>query len=258
MASPRPTPAETPRRRRRRRGPTGPTGPVALGMATGGDHLSAALVRLPAGPGTPAHAWRLLGQLTLHRGHRHADAVLGVVDQLLAAHGLGPKDLGLIAAERGPGGFTGVRVGLATALGLALGVGAPVWPVPSLQALALHARASGGLALPLIDARKGQVYGAVYEADTGRQRLAPEVSAHTALLERAASLAQGVPVHVFGSGALAYGCQTEAPPAWHVLTGWDVATVAARAWEGAGRPKKGPAIDPAYVRPSDAELSQGG
>jgi len=228
---------------------------VALGLASGGDHLSAALVRLPEEIGAPPHRWRLLGQLTLHRGHRHADAVLGVVDQLLSAHGLAPADLALVAAERGPGGFTGVRVGLATALGLGLGTGAAVWPVSSLRALAFHARGSAGLALPLIDARKGEVYGAVYEADTGRELWPPEVAPHTALLERAATLARGGALHVFGSGALAYACQTDVPPSWHVLPGWSVATLGARAWDQAGRPPQGPPIDPAYVRPSDAELA---
>jgi len=164
----------------------------------------------------------------------------------------------MVAAERGPGGFTGVRVGLATALGLGMGAGAAVWPVPSLRALALHAQASPGLALPLIDARKGEVYGAVYEAATGREVSPPEVAPHGTILRRAADLARGAPVHVFGSGALAYGCQTAVPAAWHVLTGWAVATLAARAWDEAGRPAEGPPVDPAYVRPSDAELSHRG
>jgi tRNA threonylcarbamoyl adenosine modification protein YeaZ len=73
------------------------------------------------------------------------------------------SELDLIAAGRGPGSFTGLRTGLAFAKGLSLGSGAPALGVPTLDALAADSRLSPGLALPVIDARHGELYASLYE-----------------------------------------------------------------------------------------------
>jgi tRNA threonylcarbamoyladenosine biosynthesis protein TsaB len=89
-------------------------------------------------------------------GERVSEAVtlLEEVDDLLRAAGAEPRDLDGIAVGTGPGSFTGVRIGLATARGLALATGAPVAGVPTLDALG--AGAPG--ALPVIDARRREVF----------------------------------------------------------------------------------------------------
>jgi tRNA threonylcarbamoyladenosine biosynthesis protein TsaB len=137
---------------------------------------------------------------------RHSQHVLALCDQVLRAAGLAPAGLDGIACGAGPGSFTGLRVGLAVAKGLALATGKPLLLVSSLQALALDLarRVPKGQALtvvPCIDAGKGEVYafpcaveasGAV-GAGGEPWRLAP-----AALVERLATL--GAPV-VGGNGA---------------------------------------------------------
>ncbi len=86
-----------------------------------------------------------------------ASAVLADADELLRAAGLGPGDLDLLAVGVGPGSFTGVRIGLAAARGLALALDVPVAGVSTLEALA--AGAPG--AVPVVDARRGEIFSLV-------------------------------------------------------------------------------------------------
>jgi len=86
-----------------------------------------------------------------------AQHVLGQVDQLLAEAGLALSDLDLIVAGRGPGTFTGLRIGLATARGLGFALGIPVRGVSTLDALL---RGAGDGAVACIDARRGEVFAA--------------------------------------------------------------------------------------------------
>ena len=245
---------------RRFAGAPGPTGPVVVGLETGGDHLAVALWRLPAEPGTAPDRWRLLEDAASHRGHRHAQALLPMLDEMLTRQELTPADIALIGVDRGPGGFTGVRVGMATALGLSLGQTATIWPVDSLAALACHAAGVPGVAVPLLDARKGEVYGAPFRvgADGVPSPLWPaRVGPHSEVLAAAREAAGDEPLHVFGSGAQVYECATVVPPTWHAPSASHAGWLAAHAWEAAGRDASAaPAFDPAYVRASDAELAQ--
>jgi tRNA threonylcarbamoyladenosine biosynthesis protein TsaB len=97
---------------------------------------------------------------------RHSANLLGLIDEALAAAGVRLPDLQAIACGRGPGSFTGLRVGLAAAKGLALPTGIPLVLASSLEALAHDLAELGGgaeaLLCPCLDAGKGQVYGRVY------------------------------------------------------------------------------------------------
>ncbi len=85
-----------------------------------------------------------------------------LVDTLLTESGTGRADLGGVAVSAGPGSFTGLRIGVATARGLAQGLGIPAVPVCTLQALAETVPTPGTLVCPLLDARRSQVYTALY------------------------------------------------------------------------------------------------
>ena len=100
---------------------------------------------------------------------RHSSNLLRLCDEVLRATGLTVSDLAAIACGAGPGSFTGLRVGLAVAKGLALADRIPLVLVSSLDALAADLAGSGeeGLVLPCIDAGKGQVYGHLYRAAGG-------------------------------------------------------------------------------------------
>ena len=93
----------------------------------------------------------------------HARELMPAVDRVMREAGIGFGDLDALAVGIGPGGFTGLRIGIATAHGIAQSAGVPLHPVLSLDALAAGMREAGpgaaGALLPLIDAKRGEVYG---------------------------------------------------------------------------------------------------
>lgn len=99
-------------------------------------------------------------------GRGHAQEILGMVDRILAQGGVTLANLSGIAAGIGPGSFTGVRVSVAVAQGLAFGAGLPVIPVSSLEALAAEAIGRGAeRVLACLDARMGEVYWGCFAAE---------------------------------------------------------------------------------------------
>ena len=99
---------------------------------------------------------------------RHAERVLPMADELLAEAGLARHALDAIAVGRGPGAFTGVRLAVSLAQGMALALDVPVVTVSSLAALALEAPDDGNAdtaILAVIDARMGEIYAACYRRD---------------------------------------------------------------------------------------------
>lgn len=105
---------------------------------------------------------------------RHAERLLGMVDEVLAGAGWTLGDVGLIVSGMGPGSFTGVRVGMATAKGLAFACGIPLVGVVSLDAMAHAARELRG-AVPvvaLLDAKKNEVFLSAYEP-SGEPAMSP-------------------------------------------------------------------------------------
>ena len=99
---------------------------------------------------------------------RHAELLLPMCDEVLAEAGLQRRDLDAIAVGRGPGAFTGVRLAISAAQGVALALDLPVVPVSSLMALAAQAPDNGADVLAVIDARMGEVYAAVCRRRHGR------------------------------------------------------------------------------------------
>jgi tRNA threonylcarbamoyladenosine biosynthesis protein TsaB len=77
-------------------------------------------------------------------------------------------DIGLVAVSRGPGSFTGVRIGVSAAKGLAWGLSIPVCGVSTLEAMAFQTTAPGLLICPVMDARRAQVYNALFEWRLGK------------------------------------------------------------------------------------------
>ncbi|RUL71410.1 tRNA (adenosine(37)-N6)-threonylcarbamoyltransferase complex dimerization subunit type 1 TsaB [Dyella choica] len=96
---------------------------------------------------------------------RHAERVLPMADELLAEAGIGKHALDAIAVGRGPGAFTGVRLAVSLAQGMAMALDRPVVPVSSLAALALEAPEDDAAILAVIDARMGEIYAASYQRD---------------------------------------------------------------------------------------------
>jgi tRNA threonylcarbamoyladenosine biosynthesis protein TsaB len=101
-------------------------------------------------------------EVTLHSPEGFAHILFGQISQMLDRHGLSLSDIDVFASACGPGSFTGVRVGLAAVKGLAEAAGRRVVAVSNLQALAWFG--TRALRATVLDARRGQVYGAVYDA----------------------------------------------------------------------------------------------
>ena len=109
----------------------------------------------------------LLGCTTLYAGSStHSVTLLPLLDTLLTQLSLSVGDADAFAAAVGPGSFTGVRIGVSLIKGLAFGSGKPCVAVPTLEALALGVRGLGGILCPVLDARRGQVYNALFDGET--------------------------------------------------------------------------------------------
>jgi len=86
------------------------------------------------------------------------EGLLPQLDEMLRSQGLGPGDVDVVVLANGPGSFTGLRIGLATAKGLAMGGRAALVPVSTLEVLAWQAPLREGAVWPLVDARRGEVF----------------------------------------------------------------------------------------------------
>ena len=105
----------------------------------------------------------LLGEYTLINGLTHSQKLMPLVDSLLKALSLSIKDIDAFAVTNGPGSFTGLRIGIAAIKGFAFAEKKPVIAVSTLEAMARNVQFTDCLICPLMDARAGQVYNAVYK-----------------------------------------------------------------------------------------------
>ncbi len=195
---------------------------------------------------------------------RHVESSVNLVAEVLRGASLTLADLDGIAVSLGPGSFTGLRVGLGIAKGLCVGAELPLAGVPTLDCLARPLAGSGGLIVPARDARRGEVYCALYRSDgesvepvTGYMSLVPEDLA--ARIEAARGAAGGV-VTLVGDGLRTYADVLEKIPGGVRLAPeelWAVkaSVVGAIGLElmAAGRTLDIAAAEPLYVRPSEAE-----
>jgi tRNA threonylcarbamoyladenosine biosynthesis protein TsaB len=133
-------------------------------------------------------------------GHRHSDLALPMMDQLLSARGLKPRDLDAVAFGAGPGAFTGLRIACGLAQGLAVARSLPVVGISSLEALAEDSGAERVVAC--IDARMREVYYAALEFRDGRWQ---EVVAAQCVAPQSLELPAGAGWVGCGSGFGAYG-----------------------------------------------------
>jgi len=100
---------------------------------------------------------------TAKAGLKHSENLLKEIDHLYSSSGIGKKSTELIVCAKGPGSFTGLRIGMSIAKGLADGFGCPVISVPTLDILAYGHSYLKGAVMPIMDAKSGKVFTAVYE-----------------------------------------------------------------------------------------------
>ncbi len=198
----------------------------------------------------------LVSQYSQCSGLTHSRTLLPMAEDLLKNAELTLRDVDLFAVAQGPGSFTGIRIGVSTVKGLAWAANKPCVGVSTLEAMAWHGLAAGGLVCPVMDARRSQVYNALFRIVDGRPLRLTE-DRPIALAELAEELrALGEPVFLVGDGTelaarflAAEGLPFSAAPEnlrWQ--SAWGVA-MAAR------DQKSGSADDllPVYLRLSQAE-----
>jgi len=108
---------------------------------------------------------RLIAEYRISLKMKHAERLLPLIDILLKESKVSLSDLNAIAVSIGPGSFTGLRVGLSTAKGLAIGRGLPLFPIPTLEAMVVPFCHANAVVVALITARKGEVYWAIFSPE---------------------------------------------------------------------------------------------
>lgn len=143
----------------------------------------------------------LVSQYSQCSGLTHSRTLLPMAEDMLKNAELTLRDVDLIAVAHGPGSFTGIRIGVSTVKGLAWAGDIPCVGVSTLEAMAWHGLAAGGVVCPVMDARRSQVYNALFEIRDGRpQRLCPDRP--IALAELAEDVKKlDAPVFLVGDGA---------------------------------------------------------
>lgn len=110
----------------------------------------------------------VLTEVTLDREETHSKHLMDMIHSAIGFSGLNFSDLDGFAVVKGPGSFTGLRIGISTVKGLAKGFEKPMVGISSLEALAMQASSSPHLICPLLDARRGEVYFSKYRVKDGR------------------------------------------------------------------------------------------
>ncbi len=206
---------------------------------------------------------RLLAEYTLESSASYLNRLLAGIDFLLEQTGHAMPDVELLAVSQGPGNFTGLRLGLSTAKGLALGVGCPVIAVNTLDALAANLPLAPLPVCPVLDAKKREVYAAFYHCRTGSCRLAGDY-----LLLPPEALAARImePTLLTGPGLERYqdlfrellGDLAIFPPPELRHVRATVLARLAREQLAAGRIPDLDKLTPFYLRPADAEIKKPG
>src|SRR5438105_14184508 len=197
---------------------------------------------------------RLVAEYLLDVSVTHSERLMAAVDQVLTGARWTGRDLGGLAVAVGPGSFTGLRIAVSTAKGLALALGLPIAAVPTLDAMAAALPWAALPVCPVLDARKGEVYASLYRWDGVAMRREWE---YLALAPEALAARLGEPAIVLGDAAPAIRSPHARPappshrapsPAWVALL-------------GAERLRGGETVTPAelvpiYLRPFEAELKR--
>ncbi len=201
---------------------------------------------------------RMVAHYTLNTGNTHSQTLLPMIESVLKSAEWEIEDLDLFAITQGPGSFTGVRIGIATVKGLAFGKNIPCVGVSTLEALAYNLRYFNGIICPVMNARRAQVYNALFSCQDGvLTRLCPDRAVSIAELD-AELAALDQPIYLVGDGydiTLQGLEQTQVravPEELRYQSGYSVALCGLAAYLR-GEATDDTTLAPVYLRPSQAE-----
>ena len=206
----------------------------------------------------------LIAERRLNIRGTHSEHLMPELKAMLEMAGLGTGDLGAVAVSIGPGGFTGLRVGLSAAKGLCFSTGLRIVPVPTLEAMAYCLPCSDIPVCPMMDARRGEVYTGLYSTRGG---IPEELTAPQALKAKvfASALSGHKEIIFLGQGALVYrneiaeafnGKAIYPPPHLMVPSPASVASLGLKLFEEGNLPEPITLV-PGYLRRSEAEIKAG-
>ncbi len=203
---------------------------------------------------------KLLGESYQNTGLTHSQTLLPMAQDLLKSCGYTPQQVQAVAVAAGPGSFTGIRIGVAAAKGFAWGKELPCYGVSTLEAMALNLGVYDGLVVPVMDARRSQVYTATFLAQGGRltRQCADRAISLVALGEELKNCEKTV--FLVGDGSdLCYNTLKDAvpnlvlPPEHHLHQRAAGVVLAAVRKIAAGEAAGGAQLEPNYLRVSQAE-----
>lgn len=204
---------------------------------------------------------RLITQFTLNKTLTHSETLLPMVHSIFDNSHIGIDEIDIFACSAGPGSFTGVRIGVATIKGLAFGSNKPCVGVSTLDALAYNYKeiALNSVVCPVMDARRGQVYNALFLK--GERITHDRTITLKDLSDELESLA--LPVYFTGDGynlayeniRLPFVCNS--PEQLRYQSAYSVAAAAFRKYSLTPAPYTDSELSPVYLRPSQAERTAG-
>ena len=203
----------------------------------------------------------LVAEEYVHNKMTHSQTLMPMVQHMLQTAGATLEEADLVAVTVGPGSFTGLRIGISSAKGMAFGCGKPCLPVSTLEALAWNCLCHKGVVCAVMDARCAQVYTALFESD-GLGTLTPmgqdQALPLARLQERLAQIKE--PVMLVGDGAgLCYNSLENkqnvvlAPPALRFQRASSLGMAALAALQRGVKPIPAEELAPTYLRLPQAE-----
>ena len=202
----------------------------------------------------------LLGESYQNTGLTHSQTLMVKAEDLLKQCSKTVSDLDAVAVAEGPGSFTGVRIGVAAAKGLAWGAEIPCYGISTLEAMAVHLGIYEGYVCPCMDARRNQVYNALFYVNQGKIERIREDRA-IALADLKTELEQlNAPIYLVGDGSRLTHKTLSAeipnlilPPEHRLHQRAVGVAILAEAKAAAGESGDGAALTPNYLRLSQAE-----
>ncbi len=199
-------------------------------------------------------------EVSLRAGRGGGEYLLSLLDSLLVKSGRQMEEIGLVAVGTGPGSYTGIRVGLAAAQGLAAALGIKVVGINTLRIIAENAALAAEWIAPVIDARRGEIYAALYQNTAGDllEVIAPEAVSAVKFRERLATLPK---VMLVGDAAKAYAEIWNVaanlmigPAAWNRPMAGQAGLIGGLLAKKSGQGQDPDQLRPAYLRRVEAEI----
>ncbi len=210
---------------------------------------------------------KLIGSTVINAGKSHSELLLPAIESLMKAAGLNYSDIDLFACSSGPGSFTGVRIGVSTIKGLAFGYDKPCVGVSATEALAYNFIDFNGIICPAMDARRSQLYNALFLSENGQiTRLTDDRTIPASELANEL-LNYNKPIYINGGGEHIIRKAAEGNPnimptneILKYQNGYSVALSALEKYENCECKESFTdlALSPTYLRPSQAERMRNG